>query len=1415
MISTASPTVQNWTAVTESGFAWERDALEFVKGRFPAHEPYRAWSNFEFIAEDGSVNEVDLLVFTPVGLFLVEIKSHPGRLSGDAGTWTWESEGRKQSVDNPLLAANGKAKRLRSLLQRQRAARGKGELPFIEPLIFCSAPDLIFDLTGVAASRVCLRDRESEGGSAGRPGILGALKRRECPGLEGPPKGVHDTPTARVVAQAIEQAGIRASQKARTVSDHRLVRLIGEGPGYQDWLATHVKFDTVKRRVRLYHVRGESTAEDRGRIERAAQREFEILESLQHPGVLRTYGFSEHELGPALIFEHEPLEIRLDHYLAQNRAGLPIDIRLDLVRQIAEVVQFAHEKKVVHRGLAPQSILVMPPGKEKDAGPRIKLLNWQLGYRESSSTAGVSRSVAPTTHIDRLVDDAGQVYLAPEAVQGDAGLGEHVDVFSLGALAYHIFSGEPPAASAIELNEKLRESNGLAISGVVNGAGPQLQDLIKLATHPEVPSRLGSAGEFLELLEAVEDELTEPEQHFLNDPSRAQRGDVLAGNFQVVRRLGQGACSIGFLVERDGLQYVLKVASSAEQSPRIRDEAEVLEKLRHQYIVELLDTVEIGEHAGFLMRPVYSGRDDQRIETLGQRLRKEGRLQLELLQRFGDDLLGALQFLEEQGIPHRDIKPDNIAVGFVGRGDVLHAVLFDFSLARTSADRINAGTHGYLDPMLPQRKPARWDLHAERYAMAATLYELATGTLPVWGDGLTAPQLARGEAKIDAELFEPALRESFTAFFTRAFRRDIKFRFDNAEEMHAAWKQCFVGIEPATTFADEENEDALRAHLAEITLDSHVHELGLGTRATNALDRANILSVEDLLGTPMRRLLRLRGVGNKTRREIATAVRLLRERFGASTTGDAVAPDATGAAEPGESLEPGSLSVDLLYRRLLPKAVKANDTANPIGRALLGLDERIEELWPRQSTVATRLDANQPKVSQVLGKFLERWGRDAALGRLRDQLAEVLAAQGGAMAVGELAEAIISARGCVEDEPRRSRMARAVLRAAVEAERTASEPRFGVRRDGARILIATGQEVAAYAFKLGDLADRLAAEDPLLAPARSLQRLRELTPPAGFTPVSDTRLVRLAVAASGLAALSSRQELYPRNLDPARALKLAQGAIYGVPNLSVAVLRERVRSRYPDAAPLPDRPALDTLLEQAGIDLKWDPNSGTYTGRAAGSGTISSTSRPPSRRPTADTGQEPAGPSPEVADAREFEQRLRHGLKQGSFYALLVDPKSFDRAVGDLTDRFGVERVDLEGLMLDAMREVAEKARVRWDLVVATDARPHTGDWGKLELLINRALPLVEARLLAVGRPMLLIFPGLLARYGKLDLLERLRDGVGRLPGLASVWLLLPGDHQAEIDGQALPLLGPGQKVRIPASWLANAHRAVASGGTA
>ena len=323
----------NWIDVSESKYPWERDAVDFVRDRWPDHDPYRAWAIFEFIALDGSINEVDLLLLTPMGFFLVEIKSRPGRVYGDAGTWTWETDGRLITKPNPILSANLKAKKLRELLERQKAAKRTGSIPFIEPLIFLSAPDLRCDLRDTAASSICLRDIESGKGQPERPGILAAVISRKCPGLRPKPGPFIDRPLAKIITQTIEQAGIPSRPRERRVSDYKLERLLDDGPGYQDWEASHVQNIGGKRRIRLYLVWNEATPADRQMIERAARRDYQLTEALQHPGVLRALNITEHEIGSAVIFEHDPDALRLDLFLAQRGDRLGVDTRLDLLRR--------------------------------------------------------------------------------------------------------------------------------------------------------------------------------------------------------------------------------------------------------------------------------------------------------------------------------------------------------------------------------------------------------------------------------------------------------------------------------------------------------------------------------------------------------------------------------------------------------------------------------------------------------------------------------------------------------------------------------------------------------------------------------------------------------------------------------------------------------------------------------------------------------------------------------------------------------------------------------------------------------------------------------------------------------------------------------------------------------------------------
>ena len=1356
----------NWVTVTESNFPWEKEAIEYVRQHFPTYEPYRAWSNFEFIASDGSINEVDLLVFTPQGVFLVEIKSHQGRLSGDTGTWQWENNGKSRIYDNPLILANSKAKKLRSLLASQKAFRGKYQLPFIEALVFCSAPDLKCDLKDNARLRICLRDRPATATKPMRSGIISALLKRDCLGLDEHPKGMHDRPTSKAFALAMEQAGIRPSQQQRRVSDYILKAQIGEGQGYQDWEADHVSLLNSVRRVRLYLVHSNWPDIQKKIAERAALREFRIVDSLQHPGILRTYGYTEHQLGSAIIFEHDPSSMRLDLYLIQHKDVLSVDIRLELLRQITEAIAYAHQKRVVHRALCPQSIFVVDLSRQRR---QIKILNWQVGYREDSSSSGGMTAIGATSHGSVLVDDASKAYIAPESLS-NISEGEHLDIFSLGAIAYHLFSGKPPASNGAELSNKLRATKGLQISGVIDGVGKELQELIQLSTHPDVSLRIDSTIEFLARLELVEEELTNPSEMevFVEDPNLAQKGDVLAGRFEVLHRLGQGGSAIAFLVERDGQEFVIKVANDPEYNDRLRGEAEVLQKLHHEAIVEFRGLEMIGDRVAFLMNPIYvekkaDKRGDRKIETLRQRLRPEGRLHLELLERFGEDLLNAVRYLEDQKIYHRDIKPDNIAVGQVGRGDRLHAVLFDFSLSKVSLDNIRAGTTGYLDPLLPVREPPIWDSYAERYAAAITLYELATGTIPKWGDGVSDPSYLECEITIDAELFDLALRDSLPEFFAKAFRRNICDRFDNAEEMLREWRSCFEGLEPAGATLSEEDVANLQEKIAIATGDTPIAELGLGARALQVLDRHNIFVVKDLLSVQKAWLISLRGVGSKTRREIGDIVEQLRDKE--------IAEAELNELRSQDVADPSKLSIDMLVQRI----TRASGKGAP--------------------------------------KAKSRWVKDAAIVKLRGDVAEILADVGLVMSLDEAAAAILVARGSYYDEPQRTKNAIAILQIVLEVEAVMVKPRFRLYDSSENLrspLIAASQEAFDYAIALGQVADRLAQQDPLLPPSRAVLQLREIAVPVTIVALSDGRLMRLAAVASREAALSSRQEFYPRGMDAGRALKLSQGALLGVPILSIAEIRDRIASRYPEAANIPDHPELDELLAAAGLDLIWDAKGangwGCYVNRLLSPFLDSSSVNSFSRQPTA-TGTMVIGEVDEAAaDARLFEEKLQRGLKQGAFFVILVQSRYYQQANAEIANRLSVLHLSFEDLLLNALREVADSLNVNWDLVIETDARPYEGDWDKLLLLVDRALILVNEQLAASDRTILLSHVGMLARYDRLNWVEHWRDRVGS--EIAGLWVLVPGDRPF-INGKAIPLMSPSQKTTMPKSWLENRHRAV------
>ena len=1369
-----------WKRYAESKYPHEREALEYLRENLPDSDPVLLYSNFEFIADDGSVNEVDALVVTRAGLFLVEIKSRGGKITGNRHTWSWEQEGRVLTIDSPLILANRKARKLGDLLERQKAFK-ESKRPYVEALVFCSDPSISIQLAESERMRVCARLPLDKA-----PGIMPALLRRESPGITPLGGTVIDKPVARAIVQALEQAGIRHSQRERRVGDYVLTDLIEENAllSCQDFAAEHPSTKTP-RRVRLYNVAAAEPGE-RERIKEAAKREYLILDGLDHPGIVKALDFREHDLGPAIIFRRERDEVRLDHYLAQEGHRLTLDQRLGLIRQLAEALKYAHGRRIIHRALTPRSVLVTGAASGK---PQLRIFNWQFG--RALGTFSSSSSGRPTTlHPQQLAEGSQLVYIAPEALLDPRGRGETMDVFSLGAIAYHIFAGKPAADSLPERDQLLRDRQGFVLAGVLDGVAPELEELIHESTRGEVIARTESVANFLKGLDAYEEKITRPAEEPTVPPLEAKAGDRLEGGLVVKQRLGGGSSAIALLVDKGGRQLVLKIARRPEYNDRILAEYATLDALRHPRIVAPeKNTLSIQGLAGFLM-------ERAGVETLAQRLTREGRLSLDLLQRFGEDLLETLQFLEEQGVTHRDLKPDNVGIAEYGKNHELRLKLFDFSLSGAPLDQIRAGTPPYLEPFLQlKERGRRWDTAAERFAAAMVLHEMATGALPYWGDRQSAPHLVNAEATIEAELIDAPVREALLEFFRKALRRDPKERYDNAADMRAAWHSAFAAS--AAGESRQPDPNALQAAAATAQLSTNLSDLPISTRAHNALDRLDIVTVENLLRQPSSTFFQLRGLGNKTRREVLDLLKLLRARFPESAVPER-APVPPSEEAPAE--EAAARTIEELVRELLPTArYKPDHARRQRLLMLLELDDASTgaPTFPTQTEIARRTGKTRALIGQDLTSARERWRRARSLTEVRNEIAQFLETEGGIATARELAEYLLAARGAEAADPSlRIRRAAAVVRAALETECMMDKPRWEESRTHGLYLVAIGEALFSFARRLAETAREVAAADPMPSPARALEILRAT--PEAPEALSESRLRRLAAAVGGV-SLSPRQELYSTGMPATRALKLAQAALAGLDRLTVEELRRRVRDRYPDAQPLTGRPELDTLVQECGLALSWDERGQVYL--APQPGAVSSSVSLHTRytpRPLRAADEL----SPERQIARDFERSLDAAYRTPSYLALFTASKYVRRAEKILRRHFPMGVLNLDAEIIAAMRARSQQLGADWNVVLCADAAPpESQDWRRLQQLLRQALPAVEEKLRARTVPLLVTYPGLLARYGEMSLLARLSDY--RLAH--SLWVLVAGDQQTgrpTIDGVPVPAASANQAAEIPTAWL-------------
>ncbi|HET9152400.1 MAG TPA: serine/threonine-protein kinase [Gemmatimonadales bacterium] len=205
---------------------------------------------------------------------------------------------------------------------------------------------------------------------------------------------------------------------------------------------------------------------------------------------------------------------------------------------------------------------------------------------------------------------------------------------------------------------------------------------------------------------------------------------VFDGLYTVEREIGRGGAARVFLAtDPHGCQVALKVLHPelqvSIQAERFLREIKLASTIRHPHIAGVTDWGE-REWALYYVMPFIEG------VTLRACLDRVRRLPVADTLRVADDLLDALGFAHDQGVVHRDVKPDNLIISPAG------VVLVDFGIARAieaavtdqvTRSGVSVGTAAYMSPE-QARAETRLDLRTDLYATGCVLFECLAGHPP-------------------------------------------------------------------------------------------------------------------------------------------------------------------------------------------------------------------------------------------------------------------------------------------------------------------------------------------------------------------------------------------------------------------------------------------------------------------------------------------------------------------------------------------------------------------------------------------------------------------------------------------------------------------------------------------------------------
>ncbi len=1308
-----------WIEDSPSQYAHEREGLAYLKANLPDAPPYRAWTNFEFMDGNGGWNEVDALVLGRRRLHLVELKHYSGTLAGNEKNWL--RNGRRVEK-SPLLLARRKAQRLSSRLKDQmiNLARKTGQdyreatawLPFIQECVFLHDPTLDVQLTGVARSNLFAFGGDE---ADALPDIIDRLTE--------PPQGEPVSEiNSRKLTALLRGLGVIPRRPTRAAGSWLINGApLEEGEGWQDWPAEHRVDPDREVRIRVFLTPAGSPQSGRDAIRRRVARENQLLQTLKHDSIVTPLDVVETDDGnPGLVYDTDTAHLPLDELV---EPALTADQQLAVLERVADALAYAHRHRVAHRGLNPHAVLVAPPAAQS-GDPGVRLADWSSVGRIHQDTA--SRTLLAASPVQG--SDAAQLYEAPEGRLSQVADRRALDVFSLGAIAYHLLAGSAPAADRTELREKLKAGNGLDLATAGTGyVGEDLRQLVLDATRPAVSRRLTSAEEFADRLRAIRRPTPAPDDEvdILDLPAQS----LVLDRYEVVKTLGEGSTARGILVHdlESDEDRVLKVGTSAEAAARLQQEAEVLRFLGtalpdNAGVARMVDDpVEVPKGRTAL---VLSMGGDSTLSDLTRHWAVPG----PDLESLGRQLLDVMAALDRTGVLHRDVKSANLGLTpqIGGRSRL---TLFDFSLARRAVSDLAAGTPPYLDPFLGGKDRPAYDSAAEWYAAAVVLYEMATSGVPVYGDGGSDPGVITDDVSVEPEYFtgvqdRPAVAAALTDFFRRALSRRTAHRFDTIDAMREAWTAAFAVRKPSR--APGRPKAPTRPTVPD------------GTQASTV--------------------------------QVPPLVDLVRElgRVAGSS---------------------GTAARKLVY--LLTPTNPSEQDVDPLAT---------------QGVYAAALGVTPGRIAQVFERLVDKWHGNAdlahALVRLDETMWTQLVGGGGVSTPDHLATALLAEHfsdvDLLDVDARRiaTGLVRLLLERSLRTERRLERRRYqgrivAVAVDPLRLAVAdaVAEQAARSVRSARALGSPVLPADEVLADLRAAAAGLLAEDPDGLgAPVPDQSLLRLAAIHPDVVGLSGADELYPPDLDMGVAVDLVLRGLPTTQRVRPAEIVSRVEVRFPAlAGQVPDRPALDLLVQQAHPHLVWQPGDETYASGPAD----------PSRSSTVGsvTGTQHSGPPRSPVGPLSIGR-----LAEGQVFRVLEVPDLRSDELADaLAGLLDGQWFDVTAELLGLLRARADAAGVPWSTILAADAGPAHDRQG-LAGFVEQALPelfeLIENASGATG-PAVLTDLATLAAYGLLGRLTRWTD-VTRPPP-RTILALIPRGVQAGpvVDGTSLPLNSPDQFVPL------------------